>query len=425
MRSYLIILFLLVLATSCKKEYSAPVPDFNNWPEFNSGSPLHFSASQYRTMEGVYDITAGNDIFGETVAVKWSYVNTGTDTTFHFSIFCGKNIAYFICEGKKSNGDLLLNGYWRKMDGVETGIARLTIKAAQGGDFISSGQNNPAAKAITITGVFGTGQALPTSAFSCTYNRPLFQKTPFLILANRGGGRNSDLLPVSENSVAMLRKTAEMGGQGVEIDIRYTKDGVPVLYHDATINLRETQKSGLLGPVENYTYAQLSAFVRLIHGEKIPTVKEALDAVLYQTDLRFVWLDNKVTDAPQVSLRALQKEYLAKAAAAGRHLEIVLGIPDEPAKQQFLALPDHADAPSICEISVDEAAGIKAANWAPRFTLGIANEDVAKAHNAGIRAFVWTIDVPELVQQYLKEGHFDSILSNYPSIVAYYYYVQQ
>ncbi len=76
----------------------------------------------------------------------------------------------------------------------------------------------------------------------------------------------------------MIKKTPEFGSTGIEIDVRLTKDGVPVLYHDNTLNLRETQKSGLTGPIENYTYDQLSTFVRLVHGEKIPTLREALDA---------------------------------------------------------------------------------------------------------------------------------------------------
>ncbi len=425
MRIFFTILVVLLFASSCKKEYTAPVPDFNNWDAFTAADTLLLSAAARTATEGIYTVSNGNDVFGELVAVKWSYVITGADTIYHLSAFCGKDIAYIICEGRKSHGDILLNGYWRKMVSTETGIARLVIKAAQGADLISV--NNPVVNpgSIIIEGFFGNGSDVPASAITLTYTRKLYSKGPFHIMAHRSGGRTSDLLPVSENSVAMILKTPEFGSTGIEVDVRLTSDGIPILYHDNTLNLRETQKSGLIGPIENYTYNQLSAFVRLLHGEKIPTLREALDAVVYQTSLTFVWLDTKVTDASLLGVRALQKEYLQKAVAAGRDLTIVIGIPDEKAMNEFLALPDYAVTPNLCELTLADVEKSNAEIWAPRFTLGTSNEDVARIHAAGKQAFVWTLDVPEFIEQYLRDGHFDAILSNYPSSVAYYYYVQQ
>ncbi|MEP6748694.1 MAG: glycerophosphodiester phosphodiesterase [Bacteroidota bacterium] len=424
MKLFIIIPLILLLAVGCKKDYTAPVPNYDNWQEFTSAGPLLFSAASRRNMEGIYNLTDGVDVFGPNTAVKWSYVTAGTDTTYHLSLFFGKDIAYIICEGKKLNGDLLLNGYWRKMADTETGIARLTVSAAQVA--LLTG-NNPVidSGAITINGFIGKDDGIPARKFSCTYNRKLYNKTPFKIIAHRSGGRTSDLLPVSENSVAMILKTSEFGSMGIEVDVRLTRDGTPILYHDNTVNLRETQKSGLIGPIENYTYNQLSTFVRLIHGEKIPTLREALDAVVYQTALSFVWLDTKVTDASLVTVRSIQKEYLQKAAAAGRNVTIVIGIPDDKAKKEFLSLPDYANAPNLCELGLEDVETTKAEIWAPRFTLGTQNDDVAKIHAEGKQVFVWTLDVPEFIEQYIRDGHFDAILSNYPSSVAYYYYVQQ
>jgi len=124
-------------------------------------------------------------------------------------------------------------------------------------------------------------------------------------------------------------------------------------------------------------------------------------------------------------IRDLQKEYLQKAAAAGRTLNIVIGLPTTDARDHFLALPDFTAAPNLCELSLEDVDKTNAEIWAPRFTLGIQNDEVAKVHAAGRQAFVWTLDVPDLVQQYLRDGHFDGILTNYPSNTAFYYYVQQ
>lgn len=424
MRKLLLVLVCSCFLFGCKKDYNAPVPDVNGWDEFNDASTLALANLSRTAMEGVYKITEGNDIFGSLSTLKWSYVIKNGDTSFHLSGFCQKDITYFICEGKQLNGTILLNGYWRQMLSTETGIVRLSILPANGASVLLAPSPVISTGSISIQGFFGNNGASPSKPFNLTYERPLHaNNNEFKIMAHRSGGRTSDLLPTSENSVEMILKTPEFGSTGIEIDIRFTKDGVPILYHDDNINLRETQKSGLVGPIENYSFNQLSTFVRLVHGEKIPTLRQALDAVVYQTQLQFVWLDTKF-DRPIDAVRAIQKEYLLKAAAAGRKLQIVIGLPGARQYYNFIALQDYKNVPSLCELSTEETETINARIWAPRFTEGTQNEKVAMMHAQGRQAFVWTLDVPEFITKFIQEGDFDAILSNYPSCVAYNYYVQ-
>jgi glycerophosphoryl diester phosphodiesterase len=416
-----------LLLAGCNKNYNAPVPDFSGWQEYNNATADTLLTSTARNaMEGVYTLTKGASDFGGLSAIKWSYTRNGTDSIFHVSGFFGKDIAYFICQGKKSGGDILLNGYWRKMIGTETGIMRLIISNAKGANLLLS--PNPAVTpgSITMEGFYGSASNEPTVPITLTYTRRLNRREPrfFQILAHRSGGRTSDLLPVSENSLEMILKTAEFGSTGIEIDVRFTSDGIPILYHDNTLNLRLIQKSGVVGPIKNYSYAQLYAFVRLIHGERIPTLRQALETVVYRTQLNFVWLDTKYVGSLD-SVRAIQKEYRAKAAAIGRNVQILIGLPGQDQFDQFLKLPDYAVTPSICELSIDDVKKSNANVWAPRFTLGTQNAEVDEVHALGKLAFVWTLDVPEFISQYIKEGQFDGILSNFPSCVAYNYYVQQ
>ena len=60
-----------------------------------------------------------------------------------------------------------------------------------------------------------------------------------------------------------------------------------------------------------------------------------------------------------------------------------------------------------------------------RFTLGLQNDQVDMIHGQGRKAFVWTLDQPDLINQFINQGHFDGILSNYASLVAYNYYVKE
>ncbi|MDB5280782.1 MAG: glycerophosphodiester phosphodiesterase [Ferruginibacter sp.] len=425
MKKIISIFLLAIFLFACKKEYKVTMPDAGTWDLFNDPAAKALPAATKTAMEGVYKVTNASDIFGELAAVKWSYVINNGDTTFHVSGFFGTDIAYFICEGRQLNGTILLNGYWRKMVSTETGLVHLTIDTTAGASLLLGNAPVVGEGMVTMDGFYGQGQQEPLTPLTLTYARKLnHSPAPFQIAAHRSGGRTSDLLPVSENSVPMILKTAEFGSTGIEVDVRYTKDGVPVLYHDNTLNLREIQKSGLVGPIENYTYDQLSVFVRLIHGEKIPTLREALTAVVYQTPLTFVWLDTKYVGSVK-PVQRLQNEFMQKAKAAGRKLDIVIGLPGQAQFDEFLSLPDYSSTPSLCELSMDDVTKSNALIWAPRFTEGTQNDAVDKIHAMGKKAFVWTVDVPEFITRFVNEGHFDGILSNFPSCVAYNYYVHQ
>jgi len=423
MRRLLFLCFLPVLFASCNETPDVVTPNLS----MGTLEDTHRITPVMRaSIEGVYSVFGGSDVFGDQVALKWSYVVSENlvDTTFMLSAFTGRDMCYFALQGGTLDSVFIFTGYWRKMVNTETGFARFTIPSSKGGRLLFQPNPNVKKDSIVFTGSFGVGQSLPNTGLILTYQRPLYNGRKFEVLAHRGGGRTSDLLPVSENSVEMVLFTPRLGTTGLEIDLRLTKDGVPILYHDGEINSRLTQKSGLVGTIEEYSWGQLQAFVRLIHGERIPTLQQVLDAALYRTSIRVIYLDNK-NSANLALERSIQKDYMAKAAAAGREFQILIGLPNEDKVNEFLALPDYASAPSLCELSVDDTRNTKALVWAPRWTLGTLNSDVAQMHAEGRRVFTWTVDVPAYVDQYIKQGDFDGILTNYAPMVAYYNYTRQ
>lgn len=410
------------LLLSCRREFDAVIPD-TAWDLFNSPAASALPSSVRTKSEAVYALEAGGEDFGALAAAKWSYAANGTDTTYRFSFFLDRASAYFVCEGKQLDSAILLNGYWRRMTTTETGRVRLTIAKESGARHLLAARPfNPLTDSIRMTGVYSLGDAAPDLPLRLRYVRPLNRNRPFQILAHRGGGRTADLLPASENSVELIKLASAFGATGVEIDVRRTKDGVPILFHDATLNERLVQKNGLLGPVENYTWDQLYTLVRLPRGERIPTLREALNAVVYNTPLQFVWLDTKY-DGDLQPMKDLQTEFLAKAAAAGRTLEIVIGLPDQTALDNFKKLPGFQSTPSLVELRPEDVRDINARVWAPQWTLGLQPDEVQRMQGEGRRAFAWTMDVPENIEAYIRQGGFNGILSNLPSTVAYYYYV--
>ncbi|MCW3114751.1 MAG: glycerophosphodiester phosphodiesterase [Segetibacter sp.] len=416
------IAILCIVTFSCKKHYEAPVPE-TKWNLFDSPASTSLTNETRNKLEGVYSVSEGADVFGASAALKWSYTVNGSDTTYQLSMFCERQVVYVICEGKRLDSSILLNGYWRNVVNTETGIARFTISKNTGGGYLLDSSTLNAVPGTIITGLYGTAQDT-TRIVRMQYNRPLYKATPLEIVAHRGGGRTSDLLPASENTAEIIKLASSFGATGIEIDVRLTKDGVPVLFHDETINERLIQRNGMIGPIENYTYAQLNSLVRLIKGERIPTLREALDVVVYKTPLKYVWLDTKFKGSIQKE-RDIQVEYQQKAAAIGRELNITIGIPDQGVLDNFVKLKDYRNIPSVVELTPQDVTNTNAQIWAPRWTLGLQNEEVDKMHSAGRKAYVWTLDVPENISKYFAQGKFDGILTNYPSSVAYYYYAKK
>ena len=106
--------------------------------------------------------------------------------------------------------------------------------------------------------------------------QPLVTQRPNLNLqlaAHRGAR-----LDAPENTLAAIKAAIERGAAWVELDVRYTSDGVPVLFHDADVS-RTTDGTG---PLENYSLKDLQAldagswFNESYAGTPVPTLEEAL-----------------------------------------------------------------------------------------------------------------------------------------------------
>jgi glycerophosphoryl diester phosphodiesterase len=77
-----------------------------------------------------------------------------------------------------------------------------------------------------------------------------------------------------ENSLEGIARAAELGADAVEIDVRLTRDGFPILMHDRT--LRRT--AGNRAPVWARSQKEVLG-LRLTNEEPVPTFAAALDAL--------------------------------------------------------------------------------------------------------------------------------------------------
>ncbi|MBC7951510.1 MAG: glycerophosphoryl diester phosphodiesterase [Rhodospirillaceae bacterium] len=74
-----------------------------------------------------------------------------------------------------------------------------------------------------------------------------------------------------ENTLASFAKAADLGCAMVEFDVRLTADGVPIVFHDDTLQRRTNAR----GPVGARTLAELKR-LDAGQGETIPTLAEVL-----------------------------------------------------------------------------------------------------------------------------------------------------
>ena len=82
-----------------------------------------------------------------------------------------------------------------------------------------------------------------------------------------------------ENTLASIQSAIELGIDYVELDVRYTSDGVPIIFHDALLH-RTTDGFGY---VKNTSLSELqkldagSWFGEEFKGTQVPTLKDALE----------------------------------------------------------------------------------------------------------------------------------------------------
>jgi glycerophosphoryl diester phosphodiesterase len=195
--------------------------------------------------------------------------------------------------------------------------------------------------------------------------------------------------------------------------------------HDAGFDTRLTEKGPIYGDFNLYSFAFLEEYVRLIDGQKIPSVAQVLDAFVDSTTMKYMWLDVKGDPDVFKYLEPVVRNAYAKAAAANRNVVIIADLPSDAVVEEYKKQPSYgADLPCMCELSLQDAIDNNCKYFGPRFTLGLLLDDVDKGHGLGIKSFSWTLNDRTTIRDYLENGRFDGFISDYPAFVVYDYYTR-
>lgn len=85
-----------------------------------------------------------------------------------------------------------------------------------------------------------------------------------------------------ENTIESIRTAAELGVKWVELDVKLTRDSVPIIFHDETLE-RTTNGSGAVAHTLYEDIRQMEAgswFADSFAGIKVPTLEEAVEALI-------------------------------------------------------------------------------------------------------------------------------------------------
>jgi len=216
----------------------------------------------------------------------------------------------------------------------------------------------------------------------------------------------------------MIRYSEILGANGVEIDVKRTRDGHLILFHDDTFSPRTVKGSYLLGKVENFDLEQIKIFGQLVYGEPIPTLEEALNIIIDETRLSLIWIDLKDPEIVHAVIQA-QQNAINYALSKDRDIKILIGIPTNEILDSYISSDLKNTTPTLVELDANTAKSLQTCEaWAPRWTNGIPSQaTLDEMHSKNILVFTWTLDVRDYINDFL-DAKVDGILSNYPSLVA-------
>jgi glycerophosphoryl diester phosphodiesterase len=240
-----------------------------------------------------------------------------------------------------------------------------------------------------------------------------------LVVAHRGASSSTP-----ENTIPAFEEAARAGADVIELDVRLTRDGAPVVLHDPDVSATTDGR----GPVHEMTLAEVKRLNAAPGGSpiEVPTLEEALAAI----DRTGLGVDVEVKnipgepafDSPEESVLGAALDALDRTSFGGPILISSFNwITIEACRRR---------APELATGFLTVAA------IDPRAALDYARQDghdfvlphavalleagegfVEEAHAEGIRVGTWTVDDQDTLSR-LYAWDVDAVASNDPALAA-------
>jgi glycerophosphoryl diester phosphodiesterase len=199
----------------------------------------------------------------------------------------------------------------------------------------------------------------------------------------------------SENTLASFKKALELGVDMIELDVHLSRDLIPMVIHDETVNRTTTAK----GLVKDFLAKELQEL-------GIQTLEVVLNLVENQCEIN---IEIKIFEATNPILDLLKNHSFDTT-------KIIISSFDWNALQEIRFHDETLKIGVLTETDLDLAISfskfIKAYSIHPYFHL-LTPENVTKIKEKGFKIYPWTINEPEDIT-FAKSLQVDGIITDFP-----------
>ena len=209
-----------------------------------------------------------------------------------------------------------------------------------------------------------------------------------------------------ENTLRAIQKAISIGVDGVEIDVRLSKDKEVIVIHDDKLDTTTNGK----GFVKNLTLKELKK-LDAGKGEKIPTLQEVINVV---KDKIYLIIELKMKGTEKKVIDHIKKNKLKNVIVISFIHQLVRNVKkiDKQIKTGCLFKTDSRDP---VKIAVDANADFVFLQYKL-----VDKELVTKCHKKGIKVAAWNINGLKEIRKFSKLG-LDIICSDRPDILINYF----
>lgn len=238
---------------------------------------------------------------------------------------------------------------------------------------------------------------------TCFVSLHLLCRAEVLSIAHRG-----DSLSAPENTLASFRSALGKADM-VEMDVHVTSDGQLVVMHDSTVD-RTTDGTGALASKTLGVIKRLDAgswFAPQFAGERVPTLAEALSAILPKST---PLIEHKAGTPAAYAAELRRLNVVSNVVVQSFNWSFLSGLKALEPGLEIAALGSGAITPTVLADVLNT--GARTLAW-EKSTVTV--EKLALVHSYGLRLFVWTVD-GAAIDRFIDMG-VDGIISNDPGRV--------
>lgn len=231
---------------------------------------------------------------------------------------------------------------------------------------------------------------------------------PVMVIAHRGFSGEAP-----ENTLAAFQKAIEVGSDMLELDIHLTKDHEVVVIHDGTLE-RTTNGQGKVADLMLKELQRLDAGFRFspqFSGERIPTLREVLELAQGRILVNIEIKNPSQGQYPigEIADRALQEVNKAKMLD-----QVIFSSFNPLALERIQAMQPRACVALLYQKDwnfLQEVTGGKSWSVLNLRKNFLTQGKIANIHQQGMKVNVYTVDVEEEMEQFIRWG-IDGIITN-------------